>query len=234
MGSETDEDNRKAGDERKLPSRMPEHVPGKFYVDSRGRRYPADETGQKLIKTTRPQGISTDGWKGLPKWMRQSVIDGDLLEMSKASGSKDRDPASPAVDDYNYDADWAQLDDKYEILEKSVEEMAEFWGNDTKLATPATNPVEPTVESHNSFLPKPKWGDVPHFGGGTRDGKHRNKICTQIPIFNACVARPVPKKEMEGNPECKAAVDKEWKKLFDKDTFFINDVREWSDVQKCS
>ena len=46
----------------------------------------------------------------------------------------------------------------------------------------------------------------------------------------ACVARPVGKKEIAGQPKARDAMEKEWKRLWDKDVWDASTVREWNDV----
>ena len=48
--------------------------------------------------------------------------------------------------------------------------------------------------------------------------------------FNACVARPVNKSEVNSNADARAALDVEWKRLRDKLVWDEVIVREWSDV----
>ena len=100
--------------ESRLPSRIPEHVPGKYYYDRLGRRYPADETGQKIVRTTRPVGISTDGWRGLTASQRESIIAADLEKMKKKKRGDDGAPATPAVDNFEISEEaWKDIDAKY-------------------------------------------------------------------------------------------------------------------------
>ena len=57
---------------------------------------------------------------------------------------------------------------------------------------------------------------------------HRTKH--QVPIFPACVARPVGKKELNANAKAILARDKEWDNLARKGTWDLKSVREWRDV----
>ena len=50
--------------------------------------------------------------------------------------------------------------------------------------------------------PMPKW--VADMEGGNLSAEHRNKSFT-VPLFPACVARPVSKKELEATPKAIAA-----------------------------
>ena len=60
--------------------------------------------------------------------------------------------------------------------------------------------------------------------------KHRNKIQDFEPWFNACVARPVAKKEIERTPKAQAALDKEWNALRNAGVWDETKVFEWSAV----
>ena len=70
---------------------------------------------------------------------------------------------------------------------------------------------------------EPLDGDVPH-------DMHRVK-CPQTTFgVPACVARPVSKKEIASQAKAKEAMEKEWKRLWDKKVWDAASVREWSDV----
>ena len=59
---------------------------------------------------------------------------------------------------------------------------------------------------------------------------HREKIVHRIWPFNACVARPMSKKEVEGIPDAILARSAEWDRLVSKGTFDLQNVRSWKDV----
>ena len=59
---------------------------------------------------------------------------------------------------------------------------------------------------------------------------HRVKVAPRRFPFNALVARPVGKKEIESNPKAKAAMDKEWNRLKEKNVWNIEVVRDMSAV----
>ena len=58
---------------------------------------------------------------------------------------------------------------------------------------------------------------------------HRPKVPEFAFPFSALVARPVGKKEVQGNPKAKAALDKEWLKLVNAEVW-LPKPREWNDV----
>ena len=60
--------------------------------------------------------------------------------------------------------------------------------------------------------------------------EHRFKIPDFEVPFNACVARPVGKKEIAQQPKAQAALDKEWDKLVKAKAWTEDKVREWKDV----
>ena len=77
--------------------------------------------------------------------------------------------------------------------------------------------------------PFPQWVDdmeQKNVSSHTR-GKH-----VTVPIYPACVARPVGKAELEKTPKAIAAREKEWKNLADKKTWNFRTVREWGDVAR--
>ena len=51
-----------------------------------------------------------------------------------------------------------------------------------------------------------------------------------VPLFAACVARPVGRKELEATPKAQAAVRKEWDKLIAKGVWDMATVQEWGSV----
>ena len=70
-------------------------------------------------------------------------------------------------------------------------------------------------------------------GSSGRTFTHRHKINHfHSPIMNACVARPVGKKEIAQEPKAKKAVDAEWQRLRDIHTWNEGAVREWQDVAR--
>ena len=61
--------------------------------------------------------------------------------------------------------------------------------------------------------------------------EHRPKLRPRIP-FNACVARPVSRKEQRANEDARKAMLKEWQRLRDMKTWDETEVLEWRDVAK--
>ena len=51
-------------------------------------------------------------------------------------------------------------------------------------------------------------------------------------LHDACVARPVSKKEIASTPECQIAQHKEWTRLKQKGVFDLSSVRNWKDVAR--
>jgi len=63
------------------------------------------------------------------------------------------------------------------------------------------------------------------------DPKHRPKLRRRVP-FNACVARPVSRREQRANPKARDAMRDEWERLRKMGTWDDTTVEEWSDVAK--
>ena len=59
---------------------------------------------------------------------------------------------------------------------------------------------------------------------------HRQKEPAHPLWLEACVARPVNKREVEKTPAARAALEKEWQKLYAAGCWDEKDVREWSSV----
>ena len=76
-------------------------------------------------------------------------------------------------------------------------------------------------ESMRAF---PSMPCIPHHG------EHREKIADNRMHFNAAVARPVGRKEMLGNPEAFASMQKEWKGQRDAGVYDFSIVRAYDDV----
>ena len=72
--------------------------------------------------------------------------------------------------------------------------------------------------------------DVPAMCTVVQAPKHRHK--DQAPLFPACVARPVSKTELFAEPEAVKALTTEWGRLWDKNVWDHDGVREWSDVAR--
>ena len=81
------------------------------------------------------------------------------------------------------------------------------------------------MESHDpALVPAMPTVDVPL--------THRSKDL--IPLFPACVSRLVSKKEMNLNAKAMEAMRAEWKRLWDKNVWDHDGVREWSDVARAA
>ena len=62
---------------------------------------------------------------------------------------------------------------------------------------------------------------------------HRDKISTNsfgLTKDFACVAKPIPRKEIEGNAKAEQAMNDEWDRLISKGVWSYDCVREWSEV----
>ena len=71
-----------------------------------------------------------------------------------------------------------------------------------------------------------------HRPGGS-DARHRGHYTEgSLFPFNACVARPVGKKELESTAKAREAVKKEWDRLREIKTWDEDTVMEWADVVK--
>ena len=60
--------------------------------------------------------------------------------------------------------------------------------------------------------------------------EHRSKVPDGTPLFSACVARSVGKREIMSNPGAKKAMDAEWDKLRKRVVWDESGVREWAEV----
>ena len=59
---------------------------------------------------------------------------------------------------------------------------------------------------------------------------HRSKLDASLQFLNACVARPVTKKEYKGNQEAEDAESAEWARLIDRGVWSYAKVRNWSSI----
>ena len=64
----------------------------------------------------------------------------------------------------------------------------------------------------------------------TNDTGHRYHVSPDVFPFNACVARPVPPKEVAKTPKAREALSKEWGRLRAMQCWEENKVRELADV----
>jgi len=85
-------------------------------------------------------------------------------------------------------------------------------------------PAMPTIFDNKSNDFKANFSDI------VDHHKHRTKVSRRRFPFNALVARPVGKKEIERTPDAQAAMNSEWKRLKDKDVWDQSVVREMSEV----
>lgn len=80
------------------------------------------------------------------------------------------------------------------------------------------------------FDDDPAFCDIPAMPRGTRSDVHRP--ISPLAFMNACVARPVTRKEASGDANAKAAMDREWGNLVKKKTWSYEKVMEWSEVAR--
>ncbi len=85
-------------------------------------------------------------------------------------------------------------------------------------------PAMPTVADDKSNDFKSNFSDI------VDHHKHRKKGTPRRFPFNALVARPVNKKEIERTPKAQEAMNNEWKRLIDKHVWDMSVVRDMSDV----
>ena len=72
---------------------------------------------------------------------------------------------------------------------------------------------------------------MPCISSSVRDSEqHRQLHSMSTYGLNACVARPVSRREMADEPDAQKAAASEWKRLWDKKVWDHKVVREWSDV----
>ena len=77
----------------------------------------------------------------------------------------------------------------------------------------------------------PTFCDIPTMPRRMRPDVHRP--ISPFAFMNACVARPVTRKEASGNAKAKAAMDKEWGNLVKKKkTWSYDKVMAWSEIAR--
>ena len=80
-----------------------------------------------------------------------------------------------------------------------------------------------TVDDHWCF-------GMPYRTAADAAKEHRHRASLRRWPLSAAVARPVGKKEIGENSAAKAAMDKEWNNLKEKEVWDLESVREWSSV----
>ena len=105
-------------------------------------------------------------------------------------------------------------DDLYQNCPVCGESLINAGQADGRVLT-TINPKRLESSTRDPGDPLPKWiNDLEQENIRSHvKGKH-----VTVPIFPACVARPVGKKELEATPKAIAARQKEWKNLADKKT----------------
>jgi len=235
-----------AGDSAALPPSVTtkEPLPGfgeanKFLGDLHQRAY----KGSK-----RPPVITSQDWVKLSQKERQKQHEWYQGELAKQAeqAKQDQDKKQGKVD---------PLAEEYPRVEVSAEEKAMVDSKALmKLSEPLRRLALDGAESFQPAQPASSSGDQAPAPGDEDDNpildyaavpctavpcmptskdrrfEHRFKIPDFEVPFNACVARPVGKKEIAQQPKAQAALDKEWDKLVKAKAWTEDKVREWKDV----
>ena len=193
----------------------------RFFVDSIGRRYPADEHGQKIFKSRRPAHILQHEWKKLNPGERNAICDA----FHEAEQETAVDAAAAIVEAENLWTDMSETILKVHAsigdiaAEVPVDSSGAFTGAEGKTSTSANatpSAAAPKTSNRQAKLKKKVIlgpHSVPSMPCKKPTGVPREKISRASYLIPACVARPVTKKEIAINPtlitgSCKDAIDK--------------------------
>ena len=91
-------------------------------------------------------------------------------------------------------------------------------------------PLNTHTKEEDPDDPLPKWLRQWMDRERKSDKPHRSR--DSVPVFPACVARPVSKKELNATPKAIEARVKEWNNGANKRTWNLKSVREWRDVAR--
>ena len=163
----------------------------KRFYDAAGRRYPADDNGQKIYRSRRPEHILQHEWSGPKSTMTAAQRDDAATDYKRGSKSKSKSStaaaAACAIDEEN-DPLWEKIGGSIDQTNQSLEEIS----------LKAAHPGAPSVPHRDKRGKKKKSVLNSHLllrvPCKTPDGKHRPKIQDGV-LIPACVARPVSKSE---------------------------------------
>ena len=105
-------------------------------------------------------------------------------------------------------------------VKKRFQAIAEYRAQQSADPAPAPLPAAPSVEDPA----------IPQMPVRPPFPIHRVKNPAVEYPYEACVARPVSRKEVQKEAKAQAALNKEWRKLRALNTWDETAVREWSDV----
>ena len=223
--------------EPELPPMVPKES---YYYDSIGRRYRADEFGNKIVRSTRPPTISSEDWKKAGSGRKGKEEKRKIIETFKAAGlalgDKDIPPAASATDADIEDMEFEICRYAEESFLQSIEDYCapvDGFLQDACIAAQADDGVK---VKHTRRARQRQKNKIPRMPRGTDAAQgHRPKLAPPWGI-PACIAMPVSKKEVEAKTvdgqAARNARDAEWKKLWDNDVWDSSVVREWGAVAK--
>ena len=208
----------------------------RWYIDAIGRRFPADEHGNKIMKSSRPKEIPIELWRGSnaeqrEEWRRTYA---NLGPQGKGEASA----GAPAPEDPEGEGLWGDITKLIQEFERSIEERKTFHKDDAP-ATPAVpqsrRPNKTGLRPGTRRYPRPCPPSMPVRPRAGRKDAHRPKRPRSSFQLPACVARPMSKSEIADNPvlpsgTCWEARDAEWTRLKKKKVWDEERPKAWRDV----
>ena len=130
--------------------------------------------------------------------------------------------------DVDWEADWySDVNDHVLTPDTAAASMGDHAGKACQGDSDTDEMPHLTDESDSEVERKPP--SMPCRKTKKRYAKHRAKLAAQVP-FNACVARPVGKKEVSQVKEACDSAQAEWHRLKAKKVWDETVIREWDDV----
>ena len=222
-------------------------APYGYYTDSLGRKYPLDMFGQRLRKgSRRPPYYPVDEWAKLSEKKKKAEYkrwkEGDHSDCPALAP-----PAAPAESvteddkkawDERYSRQWSDIDAGVQDFERdwhtptiTVDDGDEADAEAVPAVPRAVKRKKLSQRDRKKARLRMQTGafEAPAMPCETTDTRtHRPKH--SIPLFPACVAAPVPRKDILKYPKAIAAREKEANKLTEKRVWWLETVQEWSDV----
>ena len=223
-------------------------VPGDIFVDIdgvlktqlAGRAVNCDESGQKMERRTlaRPPSLDIHVWKALKMtkdreaaWTRYFDGTDTALPLSVWRAELPTGALLAAAAPITRTTWFVDAVDHEQNYMAAVAAAGRPAGAADSQRVPSAAPGGPAGEPGGQREPSAaRDGSTPAMPTTPTRYGHRERMARPVPLFAACVARPVGRKELEATPKAQAAVRKEWDKLIAKGVWDMATVQEWGSV----
>lgn len=181
------------------PAAPDERSPHGYSVDAFERRYPIDEFGARIRRSSRPKGAIPEEWNKLSKMEKDEFI----------KVYSNTDESTPAVPTWSFSDPDKHWNDVSMLVQAFEDDLACLEREYPRAAATATRSTKPRHQRRSV-----SFSAVPAMPGITPAlESHRPKRPNARFLHAACVARPVGKQELESSEKAMEARDAERNRL---------------------